>query len=68
MEQERQRPIESTPAPGAAPDATAGSGINLDAMRQANRAVADAGKKAIHAALSGDSAAFLGATRQRGGQ
>jgi len=43
-------------------------GENLDAVRQAGESLFQAADDAIDRALSGDSQAFLEATRQEGGQ
>ena len=63
-----QRPREelrSTPGPGAA---TPLPGGQLTAMAAHASALAAASQGIINAALSGDSQAFLRATRQAGGQ
>jgi hypothetical protein len=41
---------------------------NLDSLREAGESFFQAGDDAINRALSGDSLAFLSATRQEGGQ
>lgn len=68
MERERQRQDDAAPAPGQDPGGDPRNGTDLDAAAARARAVADAGRNAIRQALSGDSAAYLGATRQRGGE
>lgn len=55
------------PTPASGPEPPAGSGQLTELARQA-RALAAASQDAINAALSGDSQAFLRATRQAGGQ
>ena len=56
-----------TQAPEAPPGTPAGGG-NLNGLRQAGENFWAAGDDAIARALSGNSEAFLAATRQEGGQ
>jgi hypothetical protein len=63
---ERRRDVyEWTPDPGAT-DGPGGGG--LDAAREAGERFLRAGDRAIDRALSGNSEAFLRASRQEGGQ
>lgn len=57
---EAHRPAPSGPGGGA--------DGGLDAAREQGHDLADAGNEAIDQALSGDSQAFLKATKQQGGQ
>jgi hypothetical protein len=47
---------------------TESSGATLEPIREAGSALLSAGAEAINRALSGNSRAFLEATRQQGGQ
>jgi len=66
QEQQRTR-HELRPAAGPGPEAPGGGGQLTELAQQAN-ALAAASQAVINAALSGDSQAFLRATRQAGGQ
>ena len=65
-EQQRTRP-ELRPPAGPGPEPPGGSGQLTELAQQAS-ALAAASQAVINAALSGDSQAFLRATRQAGGQ
>ncbi len=62
---ERNRNDQRRPADDAAPAQPAG---NLDNLRQAGTDLLNAAEEMINRALSGDSAQFLAANRQQGGQ
>ena len=47
---------------------TEGSGASLEPIREAGNTLLSAGAEAINRALSGNSRAFLEATRQQGGE
>lgn len=65
----RERPREAAPRPNRSPTGGPGNpGGNLEATRRRGDNLLAAGDTAINRALSGDSQAFLAATRQHGGQ
>ena len=56
------------PQPAPESGAEAGTGAEMEALRQAGERLLSAGDEAISRALSGDSERFLAANRQQGGQ
>lgn len=64
----RERPNQGREQPRQGPPQGGPGDGNLDGLRQAGEELWAAGDDAINRALSGNSEAFLAATRQEGGQ